>query len=157
MATIHFSLFEKGLEVCYCPGAIQTSPGVLSPSRSHSGSEGVPSRFAMCFVFHPGPEVGAIPARPGPILLPSVPSRIGPGWAETPLFMRKRTPRIYPKNTPKIPKKYPKTTLNARFGYLFRILRGIFLGPQKMTWREQRGGGRIIGGGGVQNRFWGRV
>ena len=35
------------------------------------------------FRTHPGPEVGAIPARPGPILLPSVPYRIGPGRAET--------------------------------------------------------------------------
>ena len=40
----------------------------------------------LCFtVFrtHPGPEVGAIPARPGPILLPSVPYTIRPGRAET--------------------------------------------------------------------------
>ena len=59
------------------------------PSRSHPESEVVPSRFAMCFVLQCfGPIqvprwVGAIPARPGPILLPSVPYRIGPGRAET--------------------------------------------------------------------------
>ena len=30
--------------------------------------------------------------------------------------------------------------------------------PKKMTWREQMGvGKRIIGGGGVRNRFWGGV
>ena len=34
------------------------------------------------FLPHPGLEVGAIPARPGPILVPSVPSRIGSGRAE---------------------------------------------------------------------------
>ena len=35
------------------------------------------------FRTHPGPEVGAIPARPGPILLPGNPYRIGPGRTET--------------------------------------------------------------------------
>ena len=65
------------------------SPGsypepVQVPSRVRGGP--VQIRHVLCFtVFgtHPGPEVGAIPARPGPILLPSVPSRIGPGRAET--------------------------------------------------------------------------
>ena len=46
---------------------------ILGPSRSHPGSEVVPSRFAMCFVlqcFGPiqVPRWGPIPARPGPIL-----------------------------------------------------------------------------------------
>ena len=45
----------------------------------------------MCFVlqgFGPiqVPRWGPIPARPGPILVPSVPSRIGPGRAETDFF-----------------------------------------------------------------------
>ena len=69
------------------------------PSRPSPGSDPgpvqvpywVPSgpvqiRHVLCFaVFrtHPGPEVGAIPARPGPILVPSVSPRIGPGRAET--------------------------------------------------------------------------
>ena len=64
---------------------------ILGPSRSHPESEVVPSRFAMFFftVFrtHPGPEVGAIPAGPGPILLPSVPYGVGPGRAETKCFV----------------------------------------------------------------------
>ena len=82
---------QKGLEVCYCllGGAIQTLAWVLSwarpgPSRVRGGP--VQIRHVLCFtVFrtHPGREVGAIPARPGPILLPSVPYRIGPGRAET--------------------------------------------------------------------------
>ena len=79
------------------PRSLLLSLGV--PSRpspgSYPGPVQVPSRVAggpvqirhvLCFtVFrtHPGPEVGAIPARPGPILLPSVPYRIGPGRAET--------------------------------------------------------------------------
>ena len=60
------------------PGPVQV------PSRVRGGP--VQIRHVLCFtVFrtHPGPEVGAIPARPGPILLPSVPSGIGPGRAET--------------------------------------------------------------------------
>ena len=60
------------------PGPVQV------PSRVRGGP--VQIRHVLCFtVFwtHPGPEVGAIPAHPGPILLPSVPSRIGPGQAET--------------------------------------------------------------------------
>ena len=62
---------QKGLDVCYClwgchPDA-RLGP-ILGPSRSHPGSEVVPSRFAMCFVLqcfgpiqvprwgHPGPS-----------------------------------------------------------------------------------------------------
>ena len=71
-------------------GAIQTLAWVLSWARPgpipvvRGGP--VQIRHVLCFtVFrtHPGPEVGAIPARPGPILLPSIPHRIGPGQAET--------------------------------------------------------------------------
>ena len=82
---------QKGLEVCYCLWGVPSrpSPGsypgpIQVPSRVRGGP--VQIRHVLCFtVFrtHPGPEVGAIPARPGPILLPSVPYRIGPGWAET--------------------------------------------------------------------------
>ena len=60
------------------PGPVQV------PSRVPSGP--VQIRHVLSFaVFrtHPGPEVGAIPARPGPILVPSVSPRIGPGRAET--------------------------------------------------------------------------
>ena len=85
------SSIQKGLEVCYCFWGVpfRPSPGsypgpVHVPPRVRGGP--VQIRHVLCFtVFrtHPGPEVGAIPARPGPILLPSVPYRIGPGRAET--------------------------------------------------------------------------
>ena len=53
------------------PGPIQV------PSRVRRGP--VQIRHVLCFTArtHPGPEVGAIPARPGPILVPSVPSGSG--------------------------------------------------------------------------------
>ena len=86
-----FDPHQKGLEVCCCLWGVPSrpSPGsypgpVQVPSRVRGGP--VQIRHVLCFtVFrtHPGPEVGAIPARPGPILLPSVPYRIGPGRAET--------------------------------------------------------------------------
>ena len=44
---------RKGLEICYCLWGCHPDPRlgpILGPSRSHPGSEGVPSRFAMCFV-----------------------------------------------------------------------------------------------------------
>ena len=44
---------QKGLEVCYCLWGVHPDPRlgpILGPSRSHPGSEVVPSRFAMCFV-----------------------------------------------------------------------------------------------------------
>ena len=44
---------QKGLEVCYCLWGRHPDPRlgpILGPFRSHPGSEGVPSRFAMCFV-----------------------------------------------------------------------------------------------------------
>ena len=85
-----FSLPEQ-VRYCYCLWGVPSrpSPGsypgpVQVPSRVRGGP--VQIRHVLCFtVFrtHPGPEVGAIPARPGPILLPSVPYRIGPGRAET--------------------------------------------------------------------------
>ena len=67
--------FQKGLEVCYCPWGV--------PSRPSPGSYPGPVLCFTVFRTHPGAEVGAIPASPGPILLPSVPYRIGPGRAET--------------------------------------------------------------------------
>ena len=83
--------YQKGLEVCYCLWGVPSRPSLGSypgpvqvPSRVRGGP--VQIRHVLCFtVFrtHPGPEVAAIPARPGPILLASVPSRIGPGRAET--------------------------------------------------------------------------
>ena len=100
-------LFQKGLEVCYCLWGVPSrpSPGsypgpVQVPSRVRGGP--VQIRHVLCFtVFraHPGPEVGAIPARPGPILLPSVPYRVGPGRAETDFlatsdFFRERSPGL---------------------------------------------------------------
>ena len=82
---------QKGLEVCYCLWGVPSrpSPGsgpgpVQVPSRVRRGP--VQIHHVLClpaFRTHPGPEVGAIPARPGPILVPTVPSRIGPGRAET--------------------------------------------------------------------------
>ena len=54
------------------PGPVQV------PSRVRRGP--VQIRHVLCFTAfrtHPGPEVGAIPARPGPILVPSVPSGSG--------------------------------------------------------------------------------
>ena len=58
------------------PGPVQV------PSRVRRGP--VQTRHVLCLQrFHPGPEVGAVLARPGPILVPSVPSKIGPGQAET--------------------------------------------------------------------------
>ena len=81
---------QKGLEVCCCLWGVPSrpSPGsypgpVQVPSRVRGGP--VQIRHVLCFTAfqtHPGPEVGAIPARPDPILVPSVPSRIGPGRAE---------------------------------------------------------------------------
>ena len=71
----HLSSFncenQKGLEVCYCLWGCHPDPRlgpILGPSRSHPECEGVPSRFAMCFVLqyfgpiqvprwgHPGPS-----------------------------------------------------------------------------------------------------
>ena len=87
-------LHQKGLEVCYSLWGVPSRP---SPG-SYPGPVQVPSRvrcgpvqirhvlYFTVFRTHPGPEVGAIPARPGPILLPSVPSRVGPGRAETDLL-----------------------------------------------------------------------
>ena len=68
---------QKGLDVCYCLWGCHPDP-CLGPipglSRSHPGSEGVPSRFAMCFVLQ----------RFGPIQVPRWgPSRpvLVPSWS----------------------------------------------------------------------------
>ena len=42
------------------------------------------------------------------------------------------TPRIYPQNTPKIPKKYPQNTKNDRFWYFFGIF-GVFSWGSKIS------------------------
>ena len=81
----------KGLDVCYCLWGCHPDPRLGSdpgpvqvPSQVRRGP--VQIRHVLYFTpfrTHPGPEVGAIPAPPDPILVPSVPSRIGPGRAET--------------------------------------------------------------------------
>ena len=65
---------------------------------------------------------------------------------------RKNTPRpeildsrIYPQNTPKIPKKYPQNTKNAHFWYFFGIF-GVF------SW-----GSRISAPGVFFQYFWGKL
>ena len=66
---------QKGLEVCYCLWGCHPDPRlgpILGPSRSHPGSEVVPSRFAMCFVlqcFGPIQVPRWGPSRP--VLVPS--------------------------------------------------------------------------------------
>ena len=74
---------QKGLDVCYCLRGCRPDPRlgpILGPSRTQPGSEGVPSRFAMCFgVSDPSRCRGG----GHPVLVPSVPSSIGPGQAET--------------------------------------------------------------------------
>ena len=66
---------QKGLEVCYCLWVCHPDPRlgpIPGPSRSHPGSEGVPSRFAMCFVFqHFGPIQVPRWGPPRPVLVPS--------------------------------------------------------------------------------------
>ena len=80
---------QKGLEVCYCLWGCLPDPRlgpILGPSRSHPGSEGVLSRFSMCLVLQ---RFGTLqvtkwgPSRPIVVASSSVPSRIGPGRAET--------------------------------------------------------------------------
>ena len=67
---------------------------------------------------------------------PATEPRIGPSRNFHEKY-RKNTPRpeildsrIYPKNTPKIPKKYRKNTKIRIFSVFFRYFRGIFLGFQ---------------------------
>ena len=66
---------QKGLEVCYCLWGCHPDPRlgpIPGPSRSHPGSEVVPSRFAMCFVlqcFGPIQVPRWGPSRP--VLVPS--------------------------------------------------------------------------------------
>ena len=75
---------QKGLEVCYCSGGGQYPDPrlgpILGPSRSHPGSEVVPSRFAMCFVlqcFGPIQVPRWGPSRP--VLVPSCSRAFLPG------------------------------------------------------------------------------
>ena len=69
-------LFRKGLDVW---GAIQTLAWGQIPGLCRSHPRGpVQIRHVLCFAaFRARP--GPVPAHPGPILVPSVPSRIGPG------------------------------------------------------------------------------
>ena len=71
------------------------------------------------------------------------------------------TPRIYPQNTPKIPKKYPQNTKNAHFWYFFGIfgvfswgsrisVRGVFF--RYFSWKFRVGPSRgSVAGRGVLN------
>ena len=71
------------------------------------------------------------------------------------------TPRIYPQNTPKIPKKYPQNTKNAHFWYFFGIFgvfswgsrisaRGVFF--RYFSWKFRVGPSRgSVAGRGVLN------
>ena len=74
---------QKGLEVCYCLWGCHPDPRlgpILGPSRSHPGSEVVPSRFAMCFVlqcFGPIQVPRWGPSRP--VLVPSCSRAFLPG------------------------------------------------------------------------------
>ena len=74
---------QKGLEVCYCLWRCHPDPRlgpILGPSRSHPGSEVVPSRFAMCFVlqcFGPIQVPRWGPSRP--VLIPSCSQAFLPG------------------------------------------------------------------------------
>ena len=98
------------------------------------------------FRTHPGPEVGAIPARPGPILLPGVPYRIGPGRAETDFLATSDKTKVVTVATPGVflrmtksstrttsllnrdnvlEQNYPKRLL--RQNNALRIFRGYFL------------------------------
>ena len=73
------------------------------------------------------------------------------------------TPRIYPQNTPKIPKKYPPNTKNAHFWYFFGIFgvfswgsrisaRGVFF--PYFSWKFRVGPSRgSVAGRGVL-KFW---
>ena len=81
--SVSHSPTQKGLEVCYCLWGYHPDPRlgpILGPSRSHPKSEGVPSRFAMCFVLQ---RFGPIqvprwgPSRP--VLVPSCSRAFLPG------------------------------------------------------------------------------
>ena len=79
----NFETVQKGLEVCYCLWGCHPNPHlgpILGPSRSHPGSEVVPSRFAMCFVsqcFGPIQVLRWGPSRP--VLVPSCSRAFLPG------------------------------------------------------------------------------
>ena len=70
--------------------------------------------------FENAPTCYRAPKWPDPEFPRKMPKKIPPG----PKFW---TPRIYPQNTPKIPKKYPENTENAYFG-IFSVFLGYFLG-----------------------------
>ena len=73
--------------------------------------------LTMCFSsFENAPTCYRAPKWPDLEFPRKIPKKIPPG----PKFW---TPRVYPQNTPKIPKKYPQNTKNAYFGFFF----GIFL------------------------------
>ena len=74
-----FLFNQQGLHVCSlwgCHPDPRLGPmPVQVPSWVRRGP--IQIRHVLCFTAfrtHPGPEVGAIPARPGPILVPSIPS-----------------------------------------------------------------------------------
>ena len=94
-----WSQTQKGLEVCYCPWGCHPDPRldpVLGPSRSHPGSEAVPSRFAMCFVFqHFGPIQVPRWGPSRPVLVPSCSRAFLPGSG---LGGPKQTSRPLPTN-----------------------------------------------------------
>ena len=106
-------LFQKGLEVCYCLWGCHPDPRlgpVLGPSRSHPGSEGVPSRFAMCNVFqHFGPIQVPRWGPCRPVLVPSCSRAFLPGSG---LDGPKQTSRPLP-----IFLKWSITQLSRKIGY----------------------------------------
>ena len=81
------SIFQKGIEVCYCLsdwGCLAWVPSWARPGPIPGPKGSRPDSPCALFYSISDPSRsrgGAIPARPGPI--PRVPSRIGPGRAET--------------------------------------------------------------------------
>ena len=78
---------QKGLEVCYCLWRCHPDPRlgpILGPSRSHPGSEGVPSRFTMCFFLQYFDPIQVPRWGPSwPVLVPSWSRAFLPGSAWT--------------------------------------------------------------------------
>ena len=69
--------YRKGLEDCYCLWGCHPDPRlgpIFGPSRPRPGSEGVPSRFAMCLVLQ----------HFGPIQVPRWGPYPGPSWSPVP-------------------------------------------------------------------------
>ena len=117
----------KGLEVCYCLWGCHPDPRlgpVLGPSRSHPGSEGVPSRFAMCFVFqHFGPIQVPRWGPSRPVLVPSCSRAFLPGSG---LDGPKQTSRPLP-TTEKGKREHHNWELRMREGGGFRGFSAISL------------------------------